>query len=454
MPELNNISSILGPIEFSNSGHTPTAYYRFESGAETTDSSGNSHTLSAISDPAGGTGKFGGGVDLDGNDAYSATDHADFKPTGAFTVGLWVKRNGNPGSTETVFQSYNQDTGTGYIGGWRVAITSGGSLYYQTGKNIAGGDGTGWEDALSSVTVTNNEWKFAVITWDTSTIRMYINGVLDQSVSWSNAPVYQATNFVRIGSFKTDGSESFFTGSLDDVFLINGTALTSAQISTIYGVQAYYRFNTGALTTDSKGSYTLTNNNTVGEAASGKFGYSTDFGSTNTNKSLSKDSTYGITSWGASFSVSLWIKRYSELGSGEQPFFAKEIKATTGGINYISYEYNGGTRRLKFARYDETTSEAAYININLGTDWNHVVYVYNGTNIIPYANGVAGTPVASDGTSLGTSYQNDLHIGTDGGGNYWSGYIDDVSVFNRVLTAAEVLSIYKSGAGALFFAQY
>src|SRR3990167_8369906 len=76
---------------------------------------------------------------------------------------------------------------------------------------------------------------------------------------------------------------------------------------------AYYRFNSGALTTDSTANArTLTNNNTVGETAGGKYGYSTDFSSTNTDKTLSR--AEDIWANGAISFVS-WFKTYDNTQS-------------------------------------------------------------------------------------------------------------------------------------------
>ena len=84
------------------------AYYRFSTGALTTDSSGEGHTLTAISDPSEDSGGvFGYAVALDGNDAYSATDHADFKPTGNFTIGGWIKASS--AHSACVLQSFSQN---------------------------------------------------------------------------------------------------------------------------------------------------------------------------------------------------------------------------------------------------------------------------------------------------------------------------------------------------------
>lgn len=84
-------------------------------------------------------------------------------------------------------------------------------------------------------------------------------------------------------------------------------------------LQAYYRFNTGELTTDSKGSNTLTNVNTVGEAT-GKFGIGADFGTANSDKYLHIASNLGM-NLASDYSVSLWVKCRTEPASGEFQFF-------------------------------------------------------------------------------------------------------------------------------------
>ena len=109
------------------------AYYRFEDDALTTDSSGEGHTLTAISDPAeDASGKFGGAVALDGNDAYSATDHADFKPTGNFTVGCWVKTS-TTGVAQYFFQSYSANTAR--AGFYLTQSATGNVAVFASGKN-------------------------------------------------------------------------------------------------------------------------------------------------------------------------------------------------------------------------------------------------------------------------------------------------------------------------------
>ena len=112
---------------------------------------------------------------------------------------------------------------------------SGDKLSFFTAKNTGVTANTDYKQLTGSVAITNNIFHFVVATWDGSNIRIYVDGKSDGVVAWANAPVYQATNYVRIGCQNNTGTNiNFFTGSLDDLFLLNGTALTSDEIYSLY----------------------------------------------------------------------------------------------------------------------------------------------------------------------------------------------------------------------------
>jgi len=212
-------------------GITPTAYYRFESGAFTTDSSGNSHTLTDLSDSAEVTGKFGGGAGLDSNDAFSAVNDADFRPTGDFTIGAWIKAS-STGVRKTIFQSYSQNTD---IAGIRLLISNGGYLDLISGKNNGTTEGVNYKSCVGDVSIDDNAWHFVVGTWDGAKLYVYVDGIEDTQEAWTDAPAYAATNYVRVGCRNNDGTnEEFLVGSIDDVFLLNGTALSGEEVLGIY----------------------------------------------------------------------------------------------------------------------------------------------------------------------------------------------------------------------------
>lgn len=208
-------------------------------------------------------------------------------------------------------------------------------------------------------------------------------------------------------------------------------------------LKAYYKLESGALTTDSgPNGYTLTNNNTVGEA-SGKYGICADLGTANTDKSLSIVNDLGITN--GAVTMALWIKMRTEISTGTWSLLQHEDAGTS--INYqIEYDYNGGTRRLNFRRDKQGVAEGvSNYTVTLGTaDWHHVVLTYDTTNLRGYVDGalVAGpTALSGDGTGVAADvFSIGAFRGTVDG--FTSAYIDDVGVFNRALTDAEVLTLY------------
>lgn len=210
------------------------AYYAFNTGALTTDGSGEGHTLTAVSDPAEINGVWGKAADLDGTDAYSATDHADFRPTGNFTMGCWVKVLNNAAAV-TLFQSRAQNT---FVSGIRLTILAEGTVVLFSGLDTGTTNGTDYSSVISTTVVDNDVWHWCVGTWDGSYLRIYVDGALDGEVAWANAPVYNATSYIRVGCGCSAGTNTnFLTGAVDDVFLINGHALSSFEVRNLYDSQ-------------------------------------------------------------------------------------------------------------------------------------------------------------------------------------------------------------------------
>ena len=213
--------------------------------------------------------------------------------------------------------------------------------------------------------------------------------------------------------------------------------------------KAYYRLENGALTTDSKGSYTLTNTGTVAGLSGSKYGYGADFGSGNTSKYLQLNGNNMGISNGA-ITMMGWIKtNYADISSGQWSIF-QHTDATTKVHYDIAYQYNSGTRRLIFDRSKRTVADdfVAY-NIALDTSlWYHVALVYNGTTLYGYFNGSNIGNTAASGDGSGTYAVTGQFIGSEVNNgdtvtDFYSGFMDDIVIFNRALTDAEVLSIYQ-----------
>lgn len=217
--------------------------------------------------------------------------------------------------------------------------------------------------------------------------------------------------------------------------------LASTPLFSDANLVAYYKLED---VNDSKGSYTLTNNNTVAFNAA-KFNNGADFGASNTNKSLSINSDLSIQ--GGNISVSFWVKNYSNPSTGAFTYFM--TNNDTNDVEYsIFYQYNGGTYRLNFDRYKNPDSAGTdvFYNVDLGTSlFNHIVATYDGTTMRLYLNGIEVGNTPASGTGSGTTTtKTSIGARNDGLANYFSkSIIDDVAIFNRALTATEINKLYN-----------
>jgi len=122
--------------------------------------------------------------------------------------------------------------------------------------------------------------------------------------------------------------------------------------------------------------------------------------------------------------------------NGNYPTIIDKRSAVSAGVNFA---FNSNTRKL-FLRLS-TTDLIGTAVIPLST-WTHVSAIRSGSTVKFYINGVQD---GSDFTGNGGDFSNTNSM-TFGGnlinGLYLTGLIDDVRVYNRALSAAEVAELY------------
>lgn len=213
-------------------------------------------------------------------------------------------------------------------------------------------------------------------------------------------------------------------------------------ISALYNdanLQEYYQLES----TSGKNGNTLTNNNTVA-FNSAKFSNGADGGSSNTNKYLNVASALGYTN--GAYGISLWVKLNTEISSGTYDL-VELAESTTDTSLIISYGYNGGTRRIELThlRAGVAVDQITY-NVTLGTSvFHHIVFTSsgNGGTLKGYVDNVAtstATHTATAGSGLTSGFT--ILDGRSAPANPSSAIVDDVALFNREITAAEVNTIY------------
>jgi hypothetical protein len=152
------------------------------------------------------------------------------------------------------------------------------------------------------------------------------------------------------------------------------------------------------------------------------------------------------------FSVACWVKIGSS--SGSKMIVGNLTEATPGGARQgFRFEVNGTILQIDISNASGTTSLQAGANpLTVGV-WYHVVLTRQGsTRTRIYVNGAISVTNSDtrNPSILPTMYTTigANRYGTSSLSAYFNGNLDAVTVWNKELTADEVLSLYNEGTGA------
>ena len=146
----------------------------------------------------------------------------------------------------------------------------------------------------------------------------------------------------------------------------------------------------------------------------------------------------------ARLSIEAWVKPAYPMADG----FAVVVSKTTSGSLNDGYGLGQVGNDSTFGFWiNNASSIRATTSLTSGV-WQHVVGTYDGTALRIYVNGVLkGSVPYSGGISHSISA---LEVGAAGGGSRaWKGGIDELQIYNRALTGAEITSRYTAFNGNL-----
>ena len=118
---------------------------------------------------------------------------------------------------------------------------------------------------INNATIIPNQWTHIAVTFTSTQAKIYINGVLDNTVTGSfSLPNDTSVTATTIGAILGDGNGQYFTGSIDE-FRVWNYALTDADITATMNCEAqmqpelvtYYKFNQGFDTVNNSSVTTL-----------------------------------------------------------------------------------------------------------------------------------------------------------------------------------------------------
>ena len=201
----------------------------------------------------------------------------------------------------------------------------------------------------------------------------------------------------------------------------------------VTGLVASYGFDngTGTTTPDQSGNNnngTLTNATWAGPTA-GRYGNALSFNGTNAFVNVPHSTSLGFT---AGMTLEAWV-RPAALGGGYRTVLIKERPGYYGWALYSNEDTNRPSSHVY------TSSEAGAIgNAQLPANaWSHLAATYDGSVLALYVNGVQAATVLASGPII--SATGAFKIGGNAVWAEWfNGLIDEVRVYNRALSAAEI----------------
>lgn len=457
-------------------------YWKLDDGSGTSaaDASGNANTGTLVSSPTWGAGKIGGAVTFNGTSQYvdmgSAGSGTSLAITGNLTLSAWIKRAAVPEvDQDRVILERNDSTGS--IETYYFEVGGGHGLadgYLSSGFDKGGGQYQGVNTA--SAVITDKNWHHVVAVRSGSIITMYVDGVSVVSGSTTGTPV-TGTAHVIIGSSNISYNNTRkWNGSLDDVRIYN-RALSQDEVAKLYQSTApaspntslvgYWPFNgpdlsgTTVYDRSGKGSNgTLTNSPTK---SIGKIGQGMSFNGTNQYIDVpyaNLDFEYN-----APFSISGWVNLI-DVSNTTPALLGRFSGAISKGIGLILPR--SSISGLLYGACNPLNSNSAILMLASGINntalsvetptssvlpgsWKHIVATYDGSSL------VSGTKIYVDGASqalttcFNTLGSNSIrpginwHIGDDYTSDYVKGSLDEVRIYNRVLSQAEVSALYNAG---------
>lgn len=310
--------------------------------------------------PTSGGGGGSNSLSLNGSTAYAQVPNStSLNITGAITVEAWIKINSITGAFQDVItrESYAQP-GTG--GGFDLCISNIGKVRFDLYQSPSG-----YTPLVGNTTITTGVWHHVAGVFDGTQMRVYLDGVLDGTLSTTNAPA-SGTSSVKIG--RTSDS-CFFGGLIDEARVSNAALYTGnftpqSNLNASSSTKGLWKFD-GQSVNDSSGNG---NNGSLNGGAT----YSTDVpssGSSGVAESVVWTGALNVTVTGNSISKSGATNAW-DAG-------ANSTKAIVSGDGYVEMTITETNKDRFFGLSDnETTVSSEDVDFAFRPYSNGAVYCY------------------------------------------------------------------------------
>ena len=392
-------------------------------------------------------GQTGNALNFDGtNDQINLGNSlsAEIDPLNTITVEALVYPTSLTSYNGCIIGNYAYPTDNGQL---QFLLRRDGNAY-----NFIINDGSGLKNVSAPGSVSLNTWTHVAGVWDGSTLKIYINGILQgTTTNVTGSSFVTLSNSFAVGFSYAGAPDEAFTGSIDEI-RIWSTARTQTQIDSYKatelalpqtGLLRYYKFNQGVAggtnssvtsLTDSSGNSnngTLTNF-TLNGSTSNWIGNSPLTPATHLNFDGSNDfiscGTTNLPTGTSARTIEAWIK----------------TSQTSGGQSIVNY----GNQTIGNSRFGFLNVNGNLYFVGEGNDyntntliadgnWHHIAATYEASTLKIYIDGVLNATV----TKVLNTNNNIFNIGAScnpSPGENFQGSIDEVRIWNYARTIGQI----------------
>jgi len=216
-----------------------------------------------------------------------------------------------------------------------------------------------------------------------------------------------------------------------NLFIWSSSTFAACNDTVLNGLVACYPFDGNASDFSTKGNHGIPQGNL--QYVTGKLGQAAQFDGTSSYISIVANSNLKMQ---GAITLAAWIKP-SEFPSGNN---CSNI------LSDHSSMYNNGkifrfqSNRVEFLLDAEGSKEVGYTWTELNV-WKYIVATFDGGQMKLYIDGVLTNFV--DNSRLIATNPNPILIGKSGWGEYFKGLIDQLRIYDRALTQAEITELYN-----------
>jgi len=373
----------------------------------------------------------------------------------AFSVSAWFNYSTLAAGNYVTAWGLIGSNKVNWLGVNRVSGTTGKVCHAFYGNDLCG----------NTVTLSKNTWYHVVVTYNSTTRKIYLNGVQDASANPSSVPAVSGS-VLDIG-MNTDYDWPF-TGKIDEV-RIYGRELSQSEVTELYqqGQMKINSSQSGKLTNGLVGYWTMDgqdidwgantiNNKVAGganltaanmdttNAAIGKVGQALSFDGSAENLTATDAASPELDFSTPGITMSAWIKLASDF-SGSGTILSNVTSNPDAGFRMnLDFDGNCGNAAGGDTNFCIRYGTVRWMNGDNDVElyknrWYHIVATHDGVSSLKYY--VDGQLINSSTYAVTTTNPNTANFVVGG----FKGLADEIRIYDRELSQSEVTELYNMG---------